>query len=370
MKFKDILLIGIAALLTACSGDDIKAGGSLEGKDYDPVGTPVQFSVGLEGKATTRADMANGGRFVCTMYSRLSESGNYDVRKPNNSGTMQTAWLQIDGDGNAKYMNYLFSADETPLCWKNRWSHVFLALADYNKLTTNVGATTNYNSQGKLKMFPSHDIVLEIQEGIYTNSYYANTYDLTKGNRGSMAGQPDPILALKEITPVSDPSDNVVNLVFEHQFAQIQVNVKDAGNASAITEDNISNVELLGVSTEGYVFSVIRSNGYLKPASYNNVTQDFMMFVMGTPESSYLKSFNAIAFGHLTSIRVTWNDGATVRTSTYNVDSDLASGKRYVYNFSLQKPATSRGDVDNRAQAAELVLDGDVEITNWPVNFE
>ena len=365
------MTIGIAALLTGCSGDDITTGSSLEGKGYDPVGTPVQFSVGLEGKATTRADMADGGRFVCTMYSRLSENGNYDVRDPyNNSGTMQTAWLQIDGDGNAKYMNYQFSADETPLCWKNRWSHIFLALADYNQLTTNVGATTKINSQGKLKMFPSHDIVLEIQEGIYTNSYYANTYDLTKENRGSMAGQPDPILALKEITPTSNPSANVVNLVFEHQFAQIQVNVKDAGNASAITEDNISNVELIGVSKEGYVFSVIRSNGYLKPASHNDVTQNFRMFVMGTPESGYLKSFNAIAFGHLASIRVTWNDGANDHTSTYNVNSDLASGKKYVYNFSLQKPATSRGDVGNRAQAAELVLDGDVEITNWPVNFE
>ena len=95
-----------------------------------------------------------------------------------------------------------------------------------------------------------------------------------------------------------------------------------------------------------------------------------MMFVMGTPESGYLKSFNAIAFGHLASIRVTWNDGANVRTSTYDVDHDLASGKKYVYNFSLQKPATSRGDVGNRAQAAELVPDGDVEITNWPVTFE
>ena len=71
-------------------------------------------------------------------------------------------------------------------------------------------------------MFPLHDKDLEVQDGENTYSYYANTYDLTKGTRGSMAGQPDPILAMKEITPVSDPSANVVNLVFEHQFAQIQ----------------------------------------------------------------------------------------------------------------------------------------------------
>ena len=105
LKFKDILTIGIAVLIASCSGDDITAGGSLEGKDYDPVGTPVQFSVGIEGKATTRAIMADGGHFVCSMYCKALEEGDYNTEPPANGGTMKTAWLQIYGSGNAKYMD-------------------------------------------------------------------------------------------------------------------------------------------------------------------------------------------------------------------------------------------------------------------------
>ncbi len=367
LKFKDILLIGIAALLTACSGDDIKAGGSLEGKDYDPVGTPVQFSVGLEGKATTRAVMADGGRFVCTMYYKASEGSDYNINAPGDGGTMQTAWLQIYGSGNAKYMNHSFTAEATSLFWQNRWSHVFLALADYNKLMDNIGATYAAGTQGMLKMYPNHD-----------NQPTENTYNLTRGELTSMAGQPDPILAKTIKAPVGDPSVNVVELDFKHQFAQIQVNVKNKdGNSPAIEASRISKVELLGVSTEVYVTTRINNVGEVSAATCNNETNDFNMFVMDTPESGYLKSFNAIAFGHLTSIRVTWNDGTGVEvgtdhTPTHTVNITLESGKKYVYNLEISRIAVAgtRGDIGNRSKTSEEIEIKDIEITNWPVKFE
>lgn len=348
-------------LIASCSGDDITAGGSLEGKDYDPVGTPVQFSVGIEGKATTRAVMADGGHFVCTMYYKASEGSDYNINAPGDGGTMQTAWLQIYGSGNAKYMDHNFDAETTSLFWQNRWSHVFLALADYNNLMDNVGATYAAGTQGKLKMYPNND-----------KQPTENTYDLTRGALTSMAGQPDPILAKTIKTPVGDPSAeaNRVTLNFEHQFAQIQVNVKNnAENNPAIDASMISQVELVGVSTEGYVTTRIDNNGNVSAATCNNATNDFNMFVMDTPKSGYLKSFNAIAFGHLTSIRVTWNDGSS-HTSTLSVNRNLASGTKYVYNLEISRIATTRGDIGNRSKASEQVYIKDVEITNWPVKFE
>ena len=348
-------------LIAGCSGDDITTGGSLESKDYDPVGTPVQFSVGLEGKATTRAVMADGGRFVCTMYCKASEESDYNIEPPANGGTMKTAWLQIYGSGNAKYMDYSFSDEATSLFWQNRWSHVFLALADYNK-PDNKGAKDGV-TKGKLAMFPNNDK----QPGDN------NSYDLTRGELTSMAGQPDPILAKTIKTPVGDPSaeENRVTLNFEHQFAQIQVNVKNkAENNPAIDASMITKVELLGVSTEGYVTTRINNVGEVSAATYNNVTNDFNMFVMDTPKSGYLKSFNAIAFGHLTSIRVTWDDGSS-HTSTLSVNSNLASGTKYVYNLEISRTAvTTRGDIGNRSNASEQVYIKDIEITNWPVKFE
>jgi len=67
LKIKNILYLAFALLLAGCSGDEITAE-----NDFDPVGKPVMFSVGLEAHATTRtastSNMASGGRFVCTMY--------------------------------------------------------------------------------------------------------------------------------------------------------------------------------------------------------------------------------------------------------------------------------------------------------------
>ena len=352
LKIKDILIVDIVLLLAGCSGDEIATGGGRDDKGFDPAGMPIQFSVGLEGKAQTRSGevpLADDSRFVCTMYyhSKKSDTNEdaYDFTK------ITTAWLLVSGDaGNAVYKNQDYSADGTSLYWQNKLNHTFVAIADYNH--------------------PSSI------EPIYPdNADFTNAYTLTTGS--SIADQSDPILA----TEVKAPTEtNRVTLNFKHQFSQIQVNVKNAEGTN-ITSDQITGVELLGVSETGYVYTKLNADGTIDPPTASVVDLDifndeelatnkwgtsFGMFEMATTDG-YLKSFNAIAFGTLRAIRVTWSDG-TEHKATLEVQQTLASGKMYTYNLSIQHPAAgTRGLLNNKSQTSELVLDGDVSITNWPV---
>ena len=350
LKIKDILIIGIVALLASCSGDEIATGNGRDDKGFNPVGTPIQFSVGLEGKAQTRSG-EDDSRFVCTMYyhSKKSDTNEdaYDFTK------ITTAWLLVSGsDGNAVYKNQDYSADGTSLYWQNKLNHTFVAIADYNH--------------------PSSI------EPIYPgDANYTNAYNLTTGS--SISDQPDPILAIEVKAPTSGVAvTNRVTFNFQHQFSQIQVNVKNAADNN-ITSDQITKVELLGVSQTGYVYTILNANGTIDPPTFSEVNIDsytddqlsvnkwgtsFEMFDMGATTSPILKSYNAIAFGTLRAIRVTWSGG----TATLEVQQTLASGKMYTYNLSIQHPtAGTRGLLNNKSQTSELVLDGDVSITNWPV---
>lgn len=340
-------------LLAGCSGDEIATGDSRDDKGFDPVGKPVLFSVGLEAQATTRtaSNMANGGRFVCTMYYHSAigdtDDSNYDIKAVSVGGTMNTAWLQVGDEGNAVYKNSAFTADATSFYWQNQLTHAFLALADYNQLTTNDGTTT---AQGKLKMYPNYD--KEFDES--TPYRYANSYDLTKGTRSSITQQPDPIRALTRMKPEGE--NRRVTLNFEHQFSQIQVNVKNADNGSVDLTSKIKKVELLGVTTEGYVFSRINADGTVDASTYKNVdnSTSFEMFST-TAADGFLGSYNAIAFGHLYAIRVSWYEGTegepiVTHTPTLVVNENLVSGKRYIFNLSL-----SRGSLN--------VIN--TEIVNW-----
>ena len=335
LKIKNILYLGFALLLAGCSGDEITAE-----NDFDPVGKPVLFSVGLEAQATTRtaSNMANGGRFVCTMYYHSAigdtDDSNYDIKAVSVGGTMNTAWLQVGDEGNAVYKNSAFTADATSFYWQNQLTHAFLALADYNQLTTNDGTTT---AQGKLKMYPNYD-----KEFVESTPYrYANSYDLTKGTRTSITQQPDPIRALTRMKPEGE--NRRVTLNFEHQFSQIQVNVKNADNGSVDLTSKIKKVELLGVTTEGYVFSRINADGTVDASTYKNVdnSTSFEMFST-TAADGFLGSYNAIAFGHLYAIRVSWYEGTAeepvvTHTPTLVVNENLVSGKRYIFNLSLSR---------------------------------
>ena len=372
LKIKDILIVDIVLLLAGCSGDEIATGGGRDDKGFDPAGMPIQFSVSLQDKAITRtptsSPIANGSHFACTMYYHSKKtdtnSSNFDLT----DGKITKAWLEVSGgSGNAAYKNEAFTADGTPFYWQNRLNHAFVAIANYHNLTT---SQTIYQS---------------------TSDAGHNTYDLTKGTKASITDQPDPIRAV-EIQDPSDgtPANNSVTLNFQHQFSLIQVNLKNAtSNSTNITAEQITKVELLGVSTEGNVYTKLNSDGTITATTGNTINLDtytdeqlavnkwgtsFEMFEMASLADGYLKSFNAIVFGHLRAIRITWNDGSA-HTATFEITEaaqrDLASGMQYVYNLEISNttPAAARGQVVDRALSEQVRL-ADVMITNWPLNIE
>lgn len=354
LKIKNILYLGLALLLVGCSGDDVTAE-----NDFDPVGKPVMFSVGLEAQATTRtastSNMASGGRFVCTMYYHSAIGDTDDSYYDLSTSLISTAWLEVSGDdGNVVYKNSTFDAAGTPFYWKNRLKHAFLAIANNNNLTSTT-VQPIYNSD---------------------NNDYTNEYDLRRGGLTSIAGQPDPILALTEFKPVGNAEapfwttttqeENRVTLNFKHQFSLILVNVKAADTSVSLAAGQIEKVELLGVTTEGYVYTKLNVDGTLNPASFKEESSNnaFEMFSI-TPATDYVSSFNAIAFGKLYAIRVTWHEAVAttiVHTPTYTLSGSgltLESGKRYVYNLSLSRSGLSviNASVADWGQKEGLVYD-------------
>ena len=446
-----VSLCSIIALV-GCAADDALNTPNGQTETFDPVGQPVLFAAGSLTESLTRAGeplgstapfhlgmtsttgvpyMPENGRFVCTMYyhaaSGDTDASPFDIKDKEEGGTMKTAWLKVNNSmGNSVYrkmdfdetsMNlddYNFDKNSTIFFWQNRLTHAFLALADYNKLTTNTGATTrvdnegNLTSQGKLKMYPYGDkettiTVGEGDEAVSTSYYDTNVYDLTRGTKTAMTDQPDPILALTIMKPAGATQEaNRVELYFRHQFSQIQVNVKCDESAN-IQPNQIEGVELLGISTEAYVYNHMKADGTLEPAKAKDVNVNeypdavlnqnpyatsFQMFDMGDGNypSGYLKSFNAIAFGMLRAIRIAWHEGTTSEpgiqhVSTFEVINavaptgddgqpvdliNLKSGLKYVYNLELRRGtlAIIRAEIKDWLQKTDLVYGADGTISN------
>ena len=333
--YKKILYIFAFSLLTACSASDTELNNNEQSRntDADIIGKPVCFLVGDDGysRASNIDALPEDSRFVCNMFypsynTQSSESVVYDLEKK------QTAWMKvsitddINKTGNATYT-------QNTLTWQNRRYHAFVALADYNQL----------------KAIPSEYIIPK--EEI--------VYDLTRGEKTKMEEQPDPILAFTKLIPQT--AEDKVNLLFKHQFSQIQVNIfnDDADQSVSIVPGNIANVELVGVSTEGHVFTQIDETGTLAATTGNTIGLEsesaFSMFLMPTPEANAVSSFNAIAFGTLNAIRITWYESAdpALQTDsnrhivTYKLSTDensadgseriLQSGTKYIYNITLRR---------------------------------
>ena len=341
-------------------------------EQLDVVGTPVLFSAGSLTEVRTKTPlgstspyymgmtntsgvpyMPQDGRFVCTMYyhstAGATDASPFDTTAVIRGGTMTTSWLKVNNKlGNSVYWNKEFNSvgvvtdalgfDKAATCfyWQNRLTHAFLALADYNKLSTNDGAT---NDPGKLKLYPNFDTKLTIGLTSGDVEVSVNTYDLTRGEfMSSMTQQPDPLLALTVMKPSGATQEaNRVSLYFRHQFSQIQVNLRGADDNSAeLTSDQIESVQLLGISTEGYVCDQLNADGtvgvagetaFAKAVNLEDYDVDqleankwgtsFTMFDMATGvvedghdtgyATGFLKSFNAIAFGYLPAIRIAWH---------------------------------------------------------------
>ena len=334
--YKKILYIFAFSLLTACSASDTELNNNEQSRntDADIIGKPVCFLVGDDGysRASNIDALPEDSRFVCNMFypsynTQSSESVVYDLEKK------QTAWMIVSSTDNTnKKGNAQYTTQDT-LTWQNRRYHAFVALADYNQL----------------KAIPSEYIIPK--EEI--------VYDLTRGEKTKMEEQPDPILAFTKLIPQT--AEDKVNLLFKHQFSQIQVNIfnDDADQSVSIVPGNIANVELVGVSTEGHVFTQIDSVGNHATTFGNIIDGDtessFNMFTMDTPEANAISSFNAIAFGTLNAIRITWYESAdptqhsdsnrhivTYKLSTDENSADgseriLQSGTKYIYNITLRR---------------------------------
>ena len=361
---KGLLYIAIAAVLGGCTGQDVhEIAPEQSGR------MPVLFSVGNTQTIVTRASasyMPRDGRFVCSMFFHAGATDTNDspfyTGAPSSDITMTTTWLKINNaTGNAVYWNRLydnsvstdmFGFDETAKClyWQNRKNHVFLALADYNKLDTDDGSDS-----GTLRIYP------DVTEK--NRNKYMLAYDLTRGDKISMTQQPDPIQALETAHPTGyTPEANRVRLFFKHQFSQIQVNLKNAKDASVEIDENlIEKVELLGVSETGYVAYCIEPDGTVPATVAETVNVDdpkyaatkrdnpfgssFDMFPRSTPATGYLKSFEAIAFGTLQAIRITWKESdaqdAVKHVATFKgldaTHKSLTSGRKYIYNIELRR---------------------------------
>lgn len=217
-------------------------------------------------------------------------------------------------------------------------------------------------------------------------TYNVNRYDLTRkpvkdadGNIASyginsMSEQPDICQAITKQAPLgATQAANRVNLYFMHQFSQVQVNIKNASDASVnIGAGQLLKVELLGVTEEGYVCVDLKDNGEITHApmykavdiskytpeqlAVNQYGTSFEMFPMNDATATgYLKSYNCITFGQLQAIRITWREQDTeiTHTATFRVTEtnlqNLQSGVRYVWNMELRRGtlAVIRTEVDN-----------------------
>ena len=357
MKIEQLYIAAIALLLTACSGQDI-----INDSQETVSRMPVLFSAGNTDVALTRATafyMPKDSRFVCSMFfhAGANDTNDSEFGAPISDVNMTTAWLKINNaTGNAVYWNSayadasatdIYGFDENAKCfyWQNRLNHIFLALADNNKLSTEDGT-------GTLKLFP--DVSTQ-----YKNQYM-KAYDLTKGTKTSMAEQPDPILAVETISPAgATPEANRVKLFFKHQFSQIHVNLKNSQDESVTIDSTlIESVELLGVAETGYVAYCIQPDGTVPATTsapiniddpkYDATEKDnpygscFSLFKrVAVP--GYLKSFEGIAFGTLQGIRITWkesnDENAVKHVATYKgvKNMTLESGKKYIYNMELRR---------------------------------
>lgn len=182
----------------------------------------------------------------------------------------------------------------------------------------------------------------------------ANVFDMRRSaTMDKIADQPDPLIALTRMKPTGATQEaNRVRLYFKHQFSQIQVNLTKGENTPELSGENIVSVELLGVTEKGYVFTNINPDGTQIPPSYDAVVlskyteaqlkknpygTSFEMFDMKEDkQQTALKSFNAIAFGQLQAIRITWKEEPT--GENYTAETAQEENDKHLVENDGKKP--------------------------------
>ena len=351
-------------MFACCAGDD-----GLEGKaEALPEELPVLFSSGAgDASVSTRATvpyMENGGRFVCRMYYQ----GNVGTDDFTN---YTEAWLKVDNNyGNSVYRKKDFSEPTTDnidgfgfdresqiFYWQNRKKHIFIAIADYNKLKTNDGTdngTLNFKNSEEIEGKP---MVFDLRR---------------KDGMNSISDQQDIIMAHTEMSPdKATPEGNRVKLLFGHCFAKVQVNLKplaDGGLGNDLIYERIDKVELLGVADYAYLYNIdVTSSPYninnVKTEAKKVVANDYLnvnisdnpyytcIETFKAPEDAvtpgYVSTHEVITFGQVVAIRVTWHEtddeGNTTVTHvvTKKVEKDeerlLPSGQLHIYNLEMRR---------------------------------
>ena len=352
-------------MFACCAGDD-----GLEGKaEALPGGLPVLFSSGAgDASVSTRATvpyMENEGRFVCRMYYQGNVGSEYFTN-------YTEAWLKVDNNyGNSVYRKKDFSEPTTEenkdgfgfdresqiFYWQNRKKHIFIAIADYNKLKTNDGTdngTLNFKNSEEIEGKP---MVFDLRR---------------KKGMNSISDQQDIIMAHTEMSPdKATPEGNRVKLLFGHCFAKVQVNLKplaDGGLGNDLKYDRIDKVELLGVADYAYLYNIdVTSSQYninnVKTEAKKVVANDYLdVDISANPYYTCIETFKApkddvtpgyisthevITFGQVVAIRVTWHEtdseGKTTVTHvvTKKVEKDeerlLPSGQLHIYNLEMRR---------------------------------
>ena len=396
MKLKIFILLTLAAL-TACSGE---APGNQSGDDTI-VGSPVIFTSGNQSLSRAIPYLGENGRFVCRMYHQGTIGRDLFT-------SYSTAWLRVNNAyGNSVYRNSLFNADEnvsnlfdqfkfekaaTIFYWQNRLNHSFIAYTDLHRCFE-----STYNGDNGLNMindasFTEAENTYACKKFILTTSPTESLYEEQKlSGDPKYYSQPDPAVANTIMLPAGATQEaNRVDLIFRHCFSQIQVNLKKAadGGITSLAAAQITKVEMLGVSEEGYVcFDADPTPGKPHPASYKSVSPSdytdeqlasnpygtaMSMFDMGSDNYAigYVKSFNAIAFGQLRALRITWTEpaaessGAIEHVVTHRITENdfryLKSGVRYIHNLELR-----RGTL---AVIKTEILPWEIDETQWKGN--
>lgn len=414
-KILSTLLIG-AAMLSSCSDEVVQPSVAPEHQDTD---MPVLFSAGSEMTqgATRAADIIyvpGGVRFVADMYYQKSD--NYVL-------TPFMAYLQVDnaGGGNSNYRqsdyavpvhskldNYGNDTEGTIFYWQNRSSHIFIGYIDnYNAAYLSAKAPSQTYVPDALNTHDEYSIIedqVEIRKQKCKHFDLRNPKDkkpeeLKAGETAwqKMSDQYDPLIACIEKQPAGSGAEaNRVELVFRHQFSQIVVNLK--GHESVdIDNSQIESVELLGISESADVFpfvdvdttqatpTIVKYNGgtsYIRTAEAGKVNKDdpyatsFDMFVSANTATTYLKTFEAIAYGQLKALRIVWHekelgtDGEQIKhIVTFKIEdpdfTNLKSGKRYVYNLEIRRGtlAVVRTVIDDW-EPYSVIYNGDGTIKN------
>ena len=352
-------------MFACCAGDD-----GLEGKaEALPGGLPVLFSSGAgDASVSTRATvpyMENGGRFVCRMYYQGNVGSEYFTN-------YTEAWLKVDNNyGNSVYRKKDFSEPTTDdnidgfgfdresqiFYWQNRKKHIFIAIADYNKLKTNDGTdngTLNFKNSEEIEGKPM-------------------VFDLRRKNgMNSISDQQDIIMAHTEMSPdKATPEGNRVKLLFGHCFAKVQVNLKplaDGGLGNDLRYERIDKVELLGVADYAYLYNIdVTSSPYninnVKTEAKKVVANDYLdVNISDNPYYTCIETFKApkdavtpgyvsthevITFGQVVAIRVTWHETddkgnkTVTHVVTKKVEKDeerlLPSGQLHIYNLEMRR---------------------------------